>query len=75
MGSFSTETGAEVQMMSELELVEGQYQRLATEVIYSGFEGQEDPAKRRELEKLGEKLTWLSDPDFSHCATSERQQG
>lgn len=42
--------------MSELEKLEAEYRRLATKVIYAGFENGVDPADQARLERLSEEL-------------------
>lgn len=42
--------------MSELEKLEAEYRRLATKVIYAGFEGGVDPDDQARLERLSEEL-------------------
>ncbi|MFN3511887.1 MAG: hypothetical protein ACK41C_02495 [Phenylobacterium sp.] len=42
--------------MSDLEKLEAEYRRLATKVIYAGFEGGADPADVARLEQLSEEL-------------------
>lgn len=42
--------------MSELEKLEAEYRRLATKIIYAGFEGDVNPDDQARLERLSEEL-------------------
>jgi hypothetical protein len=56
-----------MEAMSEVEKLEAEYRRLATKVIYDGFEGSADPADRAKLERLSEELIQRNAADFSQA--------